>query len=165
MVVLRLSADRHCNRYTSALPAPDAGLFSPASLAGTVGHVLLHWLVRTLSLASPVKDSLIPKFHRDGSATFGFVEFSNIRWYNALRVGFAPLLALPTAIGLVYYRSIQIPPLSLREIAWSYVAASLTYSSLPSSADVGIVLSKPAGLLFYLGSAAILCWTWLKMSG
>jgi hypothetical protein len=139
--------------------------FSLISLPGTVGHELLHFLIGTLALAKPVKVSLIPKFHRDGSATLGFVKFSNIRWYNALWVGFAPLLALPAALWLVYYRSAQIPPLSWRELAWTYVAASLTYSCLPSRADIEIVLSKPAGLMFYLGSAAILCWTWLKMSG
>jgi hypothetical protein len=139
--------------------------FSLISLPGTVGHELLHFLVGTLTLAKPVKVSLIPKFHRDGSATLGFVKFSNIRWYNALWVGFAPLLALPAAVWLVYCRSAQIPPLSLGELAWSYVAASLTYSCLPSRADVEIVLSKPGGLIFYLGSAAILCWTWLKMFG
>ena len=139
--------------------------FSLVSLPGTVAHELLHFLVGTLTLARPVKVSLIPRFHRDGSATLGFVKFSNIRWYNALWVGFAPLLALPAAIALVYYRSAGIPPLSLREIAWSYVAASLTYSCLPSRADVEIVFSKPAGLLFYLGSAAILGWAWLKMFG
>ena len=100
--------------------------FSLISLPGTVGHELLHFLVGTLTLAKPVKVSLIPKFHRDGSATLGFVMFSNIRWYNALWVGFAPLLALPAAVWLVYYRSAQIPPLSWRELAWSYVAASLT---------------------------------------
>lgn len=30
---------------------------------------------------------------------------------------------------------------------------------------VEIVFSKPAGLIFYLGSAVILCWTWLRISG
>lgn len=139
--------------------------FSLISLPGTVGHELLHFLVGTLALAKPVKVSLIPKFHRDGSVTLGLVMFSNIRWYNALWVGFAPLLALPAALWLVYYRSAQIPPLSWRELAWSYVAASLTYSCLPSRADVGIVLSKPSGLIFYLGSGVSLCWTWLKMFG
>jgi hypothetical protein len=139
--------------------------FSLVSLPGTVGHELLHFLVGTLALAKPVKVSLIPKFHRDGSATLGFVRFSNIRWYNALWVGFAPLLALPAATWLVYWRSTQIPPLHFPELAWSYIAASLTYSCLPSKADVEIVLSKPAGLIVYLGSAVILCWIWLKMSG
>ena len=138
--------------------------FSLASLPGTIGHELLHFLVGTLTLAKPVKVSLIPKFHRDGSATLGYVMFSNIRWYNALWVGFAPLLALPAALWLVYFRSAQIPPLSLWELAWSYVAASLTYSCLPSKADVDIVLSKPVGLIFYLGGASMLCWTWLKMT-
>ena len=72
--------------------------FSVISLPGTVGHELLHLLVGTLILAKPVKISLLPKFHRDGSATLGVVMFSNIRWYNALWVGVAPLLALPAAV-------------------------------------------------------------------
>ena len=139
--------------------------FSVISLPGTIGHELLHWLVGTLALARPVKVSLIPKFHRDGSATLGYVMFSNIRWYNAFWVGFAPLLALPAAIWLVYWRSTQIPPLFLQELAWSYIAASLVVSCLPSKADVSIVLSKPAGLIIYLGSAALLLWMWLKMNG
>ena len=130
-----------------------------------VGHELLHFLVGTLALAKPMKVSLLPKFHRDGSATLGYVMFSNIRWYNALWVGFAPLLALPAALLLVYYRSSRIPPMSVLELAWAYVAASLTYSCLPSRADVGIVMSKPAGLCFYLVSAAILVWVRLRIAG
>lgn len=138
--------------------------FSLVSLPGTVGHELLHFLVGTLALARPVKVSLIPKFHRDGSATLGYVMFANIRWYNALWVGFAPLLALPGALWLVYFRSLQIPPLSPWELTWSYVAASLTYSCLPSKADVDIVMSKPVGLVVYAGIAAMLCWAWYKMT-
>ena len=157
-VVIATAALLH---YLRRLPR----FFSLVSLPGTVGHELLHFLVGTLALAKPVKVSLIPKFHRDGSATLGFVMFSNIRWYNALWVGFAPLLALPAALWLVYCRAAQIAPLSWREFTWCYVAASLAYSSLPSRADVEIVLSKPAGVIFYLASAAVLCWTWLKMSG
>jgi hypothetical protein len=137
--------------------------FSLVSLPGTVGHELLHFLVGTLALARPVKVSLIPKFHRNGSTTLGYVRFSNIRWYNALWVGFAPLLALPAALWLVYYRASQVPPLSAGELAWSYVAASLAYSCLPSRADVGIVLSKPAGLIVYLGGASALSWAWLRI--
>lgn len=139
--------------------------FSLVSLPGTIGHELLHFLVGTLALARPVKVSLMPKFHRDGSATLGYVMFANIRWYNALWVGFAPLLALPAALWLIYFRSIHIPPLSPSELAWSYVAASLTYSCLPSKADVDIVMSKPVGLVLYAGIAVMLCWAWFKMTG
>ena len=137
--------------------------FSLVSLPGTIGHELLHFLVGTLTLAKPVKVSLLPKFHRDGSATLGYVMFSNIRWYNALWVGFAPLLALPVALWMVYWRSTQIPPLQWHELAWIYVAASLTYSCLPSQADVAIVMSKPVGLFVYLGGASMLCWIWFRM--
>ena len=137
--------------------------FSLLCLPGTIGHELLHFLVGTLTLARPVRVSLLPKFHRDGSATLGFVVFSNIRWYNALWVGFAPLLALPAVLWLVYSRSAQIPPLSWRELAWIYVAASLTVSCLPSKADIDIVSSERGGLFFYAAGAAILCWTWLQL--
>ena len=132
--------------------------FSLVSLPGTVGHELLHFLVGTLTLARPVRVSLLPKFHRDGSATLGFVMFSNIRWYNALWVGFAPLLALPAAVALVYFRAAQIPPLGIYELAWGYLAATLAYSCLPSRADVDIVLSKPAGLAIYALCVAALLW-------
>ncbi len=132
--------------------------FSLVSLPGTVGHELLHFLVGTLTLAKPVKVSLIPKFHRDGSATLGYVMFSNIRWYNALWVGFAPLLALPFAFWLIYFRAAQIPPLAPGELAWSYVAASLVYSCLPSKADLDIVVSKPFGLALYVMLAATIAW-------
>lgn len=136
--------------------------FSLVSLPGTVGHELLHFLVGTLTLARPVRVSLLPKFHRDGSATLGYVMFSNIRWYNALWVGFAPLLALPAAIVLVYYRASQIPPLNAIELAWCYVAASLTYSCLPSKADLDIVRSKPLGLSIYALCVAALIWYWIS---
>ena len=132
--------------------------FSLISLPGTIGHELLHFLVGTLTLARPVRVSLLPKFHRNGSATLGYVMFSNIRWYNALWVGFAPLLALPAAIALVYYRAAQIPPLNAIESVWCYVAASLTYSCLPSRADLDIVMSKPVGLAIYALCAATLIW-------
>jgi hypothetical protein len=138
-------------------------LFCLISLPGTLGHELLHFMVGTLTLARPVKVSLIPKFHRDGSATLGLVMFSNIRWYNALWVGFAPLLALPAALWLVYSRSAQIPPVSLHEAAWGYIAASLVYSCLPSKADVRIVLSKPVGLMVYSCGAAMLIWAAPKL--
>ena len=139
--------------------------FSLVCLPGTIGHELLHFLVGTLALAKPVKVSLIPKFHRDGSATLGYVMFSNIRWYNALWVGFAPMLALPVALILVYYRSLQIPPLDALELVWAYVAASLVYSCLPSKADIDIVASKPAGLIVYLGVATAAFWMWANLPG
>jgi hypothetical protein len=138
--------------------------FSLVSLPGTVGHELLHFLVGTLTLARPVRVSLLPKFHRDGSATLGYVMFSNIRWYNALWVGFAPLLALPAAVALVYFRAAQIPPLGIYELAWGYLAATLAYSCLPSRADVDIVLSKPVGLALYGLCVAALIWYRLSAS-
>jgi hypothetical protein len=132
--------------------------FSVLSLPGTLAHELLHLLLGILTLARPVKISLLPKFHRDGSATLGSVTFTHIRWYNALWVGLAPMLALPGAVGLVYYRSMQNATPGFQELAWTYVAASLTYSSLPSKADMAIVFSKPVGLIIYIASGALLYW-------
>ena len=136
--------------------------FSLLSLPGTVGHEVLHFLVGTVTLAKPIKASLLPTFHRDGSATLGYVRFANIRWYNALFVGFAPLLALPFALALVYFRAAQVPPWSWAELAWGYVAANLAYSCTPSRADVDIVLSKPFGLLAWIGAFTGFAWWWLR---
>jgi hypothetical protein len=132
--------------------------FSLVSLPGTFAHELLHFLLGTLTLARPVRLSLLPKFHRDGSATLGSVTFTHIRWYNALWVGMAPILALPAALWLVYLRSVQGAPPGLQEVAWSYIAASLAYSCVPSKADIAIVLSKPIGLIFYFSCGALLYW-------
>lgn len=132
--------------------------FSLLSMPGTIGHELLHFFIGTLTLAKPVKASLLPKFHRDGSTTLGYVMFDNIRWYNAVFVGFAPLLALPFALGLVWYRAAQVPPWSWPELVWGYIAANLAYSCLPSQADVDIVLSKPFGLAAWLALAAAIVW-------
>lgn len=136
--------------------------FSLLSMPGTMGHELLHFLIGTLTLARPVKASLLPKFHRDGSTTLGYVMFANIRWYNALFVGFAPLLALPFALWLVWYRAVQIPPWSWPELLWGYIAANLAYSCLPSHADVDIVLSKPFGLTAWLALGTAITWWGLR---
>ncbi len=136
--------------------------FSLLALPGTIGHEVLHFLVGTVTLAKPVQASLLPKFHRDGSTTLGYVMFANIRWYNALFVGFAPLLALPAALGLVWYRAGQVPPWTGAELLWGYVAANLAYSCLPSRADVDIVLSRPLGLAVWMGLAAGGAWLWVR---
>src|SRR6476660_1899974 len=110
VVVIGFAALLH---YVRRMPR----VFSLLSLPGTLAHELLHFLLGTLTLARPVKFSLLPKFHRDGSATLGSVTFTNIRWYNALWVGMAPMLALPGALWLVYYRSMQGAPLGFPELA------------------------------------------------
>jgi len=136
--------------------------FSLLSLPGTIGHEVLHFLVGTLTLAKPVKASLLPRFHRDGSTTLGYVMFANIRWYNAVFVGLAPLLALPFALALVDYRAAQGPPWNWTELAWGYVAANLAYSCTPSRADIQIVLSKPLGLLAWSAAFSGAVWLWLR---
>jgi hypothetical protein len=88
--------------------------------------------------------------------------FANIRWYNALFVGFAPMLALPFALWLVWYRAGHVPPWGWPELLWGYVAANLAYSCLPSRADVDIVLSKPLGLAGWLALAGACLWWWTR---
>ena len=151
LAVTAMAATLH---WTRGMPR----FFSLLSLPGTIGHEVLHFLIGTLTLAKPVKASLLPKFHRDGSTTLGYVMFANIRWYNALFVGLAPLLALPFAFWLVSYRATQIPPWSWWELLWGYIAANLAYSCLPSHADVEIVLSKPLGLTAWLALGIALAW-------
>ena len=65
---------------------------------GTVVHELLHWIVGFLLNAQPVSMSLWPRRISDRQWALGSVSFRNVRWYNAIFVGLAPLLAIVMAM-------------------------------------------------------------------
>jgi uncharacterized membrane protein len=81
-----------------------AYLFALMVLVGTIIHEVLHLVFGLLTFARPVSMSIIP-VRTAGGYTLGSVSFTNIRWYNAAIVGLAPLLSVPLAIYLAYYRT------------------------------------------------------------
>lgn len=78
------------------IPSPPLG--AVFVLPGTFVHELLHFLVGRLLNAKPVSFSVWPR--RVGSSTWamGSIGFTNVRWYNGIAVGLAPLIAPLVAI-------------------------------------------------------------------
>jgi hypothetical protein len=69
-------------------------------LPGTFVHELLHLLVGMIMNGKPVTISLWPRRVGQGHWILGAVGFANLRWYNAMFIGLAPLLAILVAMLL-----------------------------------------------------------------
>ncbi len=69
-------------------------------LPGTLVHELLHLLVGLIMNGKPVTISLWPRRVGQGQWILGAVGFANLRWYNAMFIGLAPLLAILVAMLL-----------------------------------------------------------------
>jgi hypothetical protein len=123
------------------------------NLPGTLLHEFSHFIVAVLFNGKPTSLSVLPEQMKDGSWAGGYVMFSNIRWYNAMPIGFAPLLVLLLAWNLhaVLY---DIGWLSdfpfVQDVLYVILEAYLIEASLPSIVDVKIALSKPAGIVMYV---------------
>lgn len=69
-------------------------------LPGTLVHELLHLIVGLLLNGKPVTVSLWPRRAANGQWILGSVGFTNLRWYNAVFIGLAPLLAIAVSMAL-----------------------------------------------------------------
>lgn len=69
-------------------------------LPGTLVHELLHLIVGLLLNGKPVTLSLWPRQSAQGQWILGSVGFINLRWYNAVFIGLAPLLAIALSMVL-----------------------------------------------------------------
>ncbi|NEX64062.1 hypothetical protein [Noviherbaspirillum galbum] len=129
-------------------------------LPGTFMHEMAHLLAAAVTNARPVSFSILPR--RQGNAwILGTVGCANIRWYNGLFVGLAPMLVLALPVGVAVWRT-------RHGVAWewddAWIAALLApqlVSWLPSSADWRLALhSWPISL-----AAAILLGMFFWMGG
>lgn len=131
-----------------------SGMFitSTVLVIGTTIHELLHFLAGIFTNAKPVSFSIWPKKTENGYL-LGCVEFSNIRWYNAIIVGMAPLLA---AVLPIFYANWRInthgEAFALQDLFAWLVIAQMLLSAFPSRQDFLVALrSWPifAGIGFY----------------
>jgi hypothetical protein len=127
-------------------------LFFLAAFPATLAHELMHLAVGLLTHGQPSGLRLRPQRSARGYV-LGSVTCNNVRWYNGLFIGLAPLLLLPAALTLLRWRAPQ--PLVAAELAWVYLIACLVYASLPSWQDLRVALASSWLLVALLAGVAL----------
>lgn len=113
-------------------------VFFLIALPGTIAHELSHFLLGALTFGRPRNFSIIPK-RQGGGYILGSVSLANVRWYNGLFIGFAPLLLMPVALLLIKWRVANHPAMYFaHELLWVYCVASLIHGCIPSRQDIRI---------------------------
>jgi hypothetical protein len=133
-------------------------LFTLLVLPGTFCHELSHWVVGKLLNGRPVHFTVVPKRAGRG-LVLGSVSLSNLRWYNAFFIGFAPLLLLVAAYGLFTWRLGGHPVLGWKEAGAVFFLANLLFGAIPSWQDLRIAARSPIGWLLLAGALAY-GWRW-----
>jgi len=121
----------------------------------TLAHEFMHLLLGFLTYGQPCGFRVLPRRSARGYV-LGSVTCRNVRWYNGLFIGFAPILLLPLALVLISWRLRAQPELHLVEAAWAYALACLIYASLPSWQDLRVALASSWLLIAALAGIALL---------
>lgn len=129
-------------------------LFLVVSFPVTVAHELTHLLAGLLSNGRPSQLRLLPRRSAHGYV-LGSVTCSNVRWYNGLFIGLAPLLLLPVTAALLLWRTGAGNDLAFVELPWVYLIACLACASLPSWQDLRVAAAS-SWLLVLIAVATVL---------
>jgi hypothetical protein len=132
-------------------------LFFVLALPATLAHELTHLIFGWLSNGKPAGLSLRPR-RKGRSLVLGSVTCHNVRWYNGLFIGLAPLALLPFAALMFRWRSQSVTTFDLSEVGWVYAVACFTLAALPSWQDLKVALA-PSWLLLLLAALAVVLWT------
>lgn len=122
-------------------------------LPGILAHEICHWAVALFTFAGPTSLSLIPRRIEDGRWQLGAVYFRNLAWYNAALVCLAPLLCLPLAVWIIWWRTGQPGHLGVVDLGYWYLIAQLMLSGWPSRGDLQLAASSLPMLVFVAGAA------------
>jgi len=120
----------------------------------TLAHEFTHLVFGYLSGGQPSGLRIFPRRSARGYI-LGSVTCNNVRWYNGLFIGFAPVLLLPFALGLLSWRLHAPPEVNALEAVWAYALACLVYASLPSWQDIRVALASSWLLIAVLVVTAI----------
>lgn len=132
-------------------------IFFGLYLSGTILHELTHFFAGALTNAQPVHFSVFPRRMTGNHWVLGSVSFANIRWYNAVFVGLAPVLILMVPILITFGRANLGRSYGWWDLGVAALVAPIFLSFWPSRADVLIALrSWP-----YLIPIAIWLW-WIS---
>lgn len=107
----------------------------------TLAHELTHLLLGFVTHGQPCGFQVWPRRSARGYV-LGSVTCRNVRWYNGLFIGLAPVLLLPFALALLLWRLRVSPEANALEAAWAYAVACLVYASLPSWQDIRVALAS-----------------------
>lgn len=131
-------------------------LFFVAAFPATLAHEVTHLLIGFLTNGQPSGLHLLPRRGARGYV-LGSVTCNNVRWYNGLFIGLAPVTLLPLALVLLTWRVRQQPSLTPVEATWAYGIASLALAALPSWQDLRIALASSWLLLTLAAAVAAWC--------
>ncbi len=141
------------------------------NLPGVFLHELLHYIVAFIFDGKPTQFAVFPEQTQNGDWVGGYVNFTNLRWFNAMPIGLAPLIGLLPAWNLhhVWYGALWLYDWRIaQDILYVIVELYLIEASIPSLTDLKIAVSKPAGIAVYGVAAAgiyrlFLLWTGLNL--
>jgi hypothetical protein len=120
----------------------------------TLAHELMHLVLGFLTGVQPSGFRIVPRRSARGYI-LGSVTCNNVRWYNGLFIGFAPLLLLPLAFAVLVWRVHLQPQPTLTELAWALAIAGLAAASLPSWQDLRVALASSWLLIVLLAGIAL----------
>jgi hypothetical protein len=126
-------------------------------LPGTFVHELLHLVVGLILNGKPVSISLWPRKVGHGQWVLGAVGFTNVRWYNAVFIAMAPLLAIVAA--LLFTPSFRGWAPHGADLQRWLIATPILAMCLPSTTDLKLTLKSWP--IFFVG----LIWMAWHLSG
>ena len=113
-------------------------LYALLTLPATIMHELTHLVLSILTFGKPTKINLLPKKTENG-IIYGYVENSNITYYNAIFIGLAPLILL--VFGFIFIFKYLIPETNIYLIVWYfYISLMFIEGGIPSRTDLKIAL-------------------------
>jgi len=107
---------------------------------GTFVHELLHLVVGLLLNGKPVSMSLWPRKIGASQWVLGTVGFTNLRWYNAMFIGMAPLLAIAGVMLMAPEGKGWSPGMS--DIQQWAITTPILAMCLPSTVDLMLSLKS-----------------------
>jgi hypothetical protein len=105
--------------------------------------------------ADPARLSVLPRHNKaTGELVLGEVVFSNLRWWNKLPVGIAPLVILAPIGALLVYKTLPLPQVSIEALLLEFAALQCFVGCWPSPTD----WAHARTTLYVLTGIAFLSW-------
>lgn len=110
-------------------------------LPGTFVHEICHLVAALLLNGKPLRFSIIPKREGNGSLTLGHVIVGNVRWYNGVFIGMAPL-SIAAGLWIMLPEHWSLSQLSIRDGFYWLITALILPSSIPSRTDFKVAANS-----------------------